>query len=213
MRKPWKGLHPAAALAASLLSAAAWAEGDDSITYGVTPWVGYRFGGHLEDSASGESVRLEARTSFALALTARTEPGREYEVFYSRQSTRFEGSRPGPIDAVVEYLHIGGTLDLTDATPPFRPYLAGGLGLTRLAPDGPPGREDDRFSLSLALGMRLPLTPHLLARLEGRGFVTFLDTGTSLFCRSDQGGALCQLRAQGSTLVQGQVLAGVTLEF
>ena len=211
---PGKGLCRAALLLAALAAtAAAAAEDPNAITYGITPLAGYRFGGHFDDSGSGESLRLDSRAAFALALDAATDPGRAYEVLYARQATRFQGAGFAGIDTHVEYLHLGGRLDLSDAAPPWLPYLAGGLGVTRIAPSGVNAREDEHFSLSLALGVRLALTEHLRARLEGRGYATFIGSQSSLFCRSDESGALCQIRAQGSTLVQGELLAGLAFEF
>lgn len=212
--RPWKGICRAAlALAACGATAAAAADDPAAITYGITAFAGYRFGGHFDDSAGGESLRLDSSASFALALDAATEPGRAYEVFYAHQDTRFTGQGFASLDTHLEYLHLGGTLDLGDAPPPWRPYLAGGLGLTRIAPAGTNGREDEHFSLSLALGVRLALSEHLRVRLEGRGYATFIGSQSSLFCRSDESGALCRIRAQGSTLVQGEALAGLSFEF
>ncbi len=51
-----------------------------------------------------------------------------YELFYSRQETSFDNSSPiAPFDLTVEYLHLGGTLTLSDEYP-VEPYMVGGLG-------------------------------------------------------------------------------------
>jgi hypothetical protein len=95
----------------------------------------------------------------------------------------------------------------------IKPYFGGGLGLTRLSPGLAPGTTDTRFSVSLALGLRALLTQHFSLRLEARGYITPLNTDTTLFCRSEQGGALCQVRGRGSALFQGDFLAGATYAF
>jgi len=112
----------------------------------------------------------------------------------------------------VEYLHVGGTLPL-DESSRARPYLAGGLGVTRFTPDDPGAREDTVFSVSLALGVRAPLTPHLSVRVEARGLLSFLDSSGAVFCRSGETGAACHLTAQGSGQLQFAALAGLAYRF
>jgi opacity protein-like surface antigen len=188
------------------------AYGDELPQFSISPFVGYRVGGDFRLSDTGQHISLDDHAAFAIAVDARAGEGSEYELFYSRQSTALRGNGFTPVDTVVEYLHIGGTLALADAGP-IEPYLGGGLGITRLSPGLAPGSSDTRFSVSLALGLRAPLTQHLSLRLEARGYFTPLDTDTGLFCRSDQGGALCQVRGRGSALFQGDFLAGATYSF
>jgi hypothetical protein len=61
--------------------------------------------------------------------------------------------------------------------------------------------------------LRAPLTQHFSLRLEARGYITPLNSDTALFCRSEQGSALCQVRGRGSALFQGDFLAGATYAF
>jgi opacity protein-like surface antigen len=206
-----KGLWPVAALLAGS-TAVEQAYGDEPPQFSISPFVGYRVGGDFRLSDTGQLISLDDHAAFALAVDARADEGREYEFFYSRQSTALRGNGFAPVGTVVEYLHIGGTLALADEGW-IRPYFGGGLGVTRLSPGLAPGTDDTRFSVSLALGLRAPLTQHFSLRLEARGYITPLNTDTALFCRSDQGGALCQVRVRGSALFQGDFLAGATYAF
>jgi opacity protein-like surface antigen len=122
------------------------------------------------------------------------------------------GDALAPVSIDVEYLHIGGTVALDEAQR-VKPYLAGGLGITRFNPDPALGHEDTRFSVSLALGLRVPVSPHFSLRLEGRGLLTPVNTDSALFCRSDQSGALCQVRVRGSSFFQFDFLAGAAYAF
>ena len=61
--------------------------------------------------------------------------------------------------------------------------------------------------------MRVPISTHFSLRLEGRGFLTIMNADTAIFCRSDQTGALCLVRARGSSLFQLDLLAGAACAF
>lgn len=208
------GLTALATLAASATAAAdTEAIRPPDPTFGISPFFGYRVGGKFSDATTNESMTLDAHTSFAIALDARAYEGAQYEFFYSRQDTSLSGSTLAPTGLKVEYLHIGGTVTLDESQPHLQPYLAGGLGAALLVPDAPGSRQDTAFSMSLALGLRVPLSRHFLLRLEGRGYLSLLNADTAIFCRSDQNGALCQIRAQGSTFFQFDFLAGASFVF
>jgi opacity protein-like surface antigen len=181
--------------------------------YSINAFIGYRLGGNFNVADTGQAVQLRDHGSFALAFDARADQGRDYELLYSRQSTVLTGGSFVETGTTVEYLHLGGTVTFEDATPQFQPYFGGGLGVTRFTPDSPIGSADTRFSMSLALGLRIPVSRHFQIRVEGRGYVSFVDTSTDFFCRSDQNGAICQIRSHGSTIFQFDLLAGASLLF
>jgi hypothetical protein len=181
--------------------------------YSISGLIGYRFGGNFNMADTGEAVHLRDHGSFALALDARADFGRDYELLYSRQSTVLTGGSFAATDTTVEYLHLGGTVTFENATPQFQPYFGGGLGVSRFTPDSPVGSADTRFSMSLALGLRVPVSRYFQMRMEGRGYLSFVDTSTDFFCRSGQNGAICQIRSHGSTIFQFELLAGASLLF
>jgi len=163
-------------------------------------------------SGTGSTVSLADHGAFALTADLRVDEGTQYELFYSREATGLRGNTGVPrTNVTVEYLHLGGTLLLNDE-PKIQPYMAGGLGITRLTP-GEEGSTDTRFSLSLGVGLRWPVTRHFALRLEGRGFVTLVNPDAAVFCRSDQNGLLCRVRGSGQTFIQGEFLAGAAFAF
>jgi hypothetical protein len=178
----------------------------------LSPFIGYRMGGGFKLSDTGQQVDIDDHGSFALALDARAGDGGQYELLYARQSTLLRSAAFAATRIDVEYLHIGGTALLADGAR-LKPYILAGIGVTRLSPGPSAEREDDRFSASLGLGMRVPISAHFSLRLEGRGFLTLMNADTAIFCRSDQGGALCLVRARGSSLFQFDVLAGAAFAF
>jgi opacity protein-like surface antigen len=163
-------------------------------------------------TGTGSRVSLADHGAFALAGDVRADQGSWYELFYSREATDLRGNFDVPrTNVTVEYLHVGGTVLLNDEFA-VRPYAVGGLGVTRLTP-GEQGSTDTRFSASLGLGLRWPVTQRLFIRLEGRAFVTLVNDSTATFCRSDESGLLCRIHGNGQTFVQGEFLAGAGLAF
>jgi opacity protein-like surface antigen len=183
------------------------------LPFEIAPFVGYRIGGSLTVADTGQSADLDEHESLALALDLRRDEDSQYELFYGRQSTAVGATSALPRESLrVEYLHIGGTTVLNDEVP-GKPYLLGGLGATHFTPDSTQGRADTRFSLSLGVGARVPLSARFSVRLEVRGYFTFFSSDTAFLCRSDQTGAFCQFHAHGSTFTQFDFLAGAAYAF
>jgi opacity protein-like surface antigen len=165
-----------------------------------------------EATSTGSRIGLQDHLSYGIAADLRASDSAAYELFYSREPTRlsvFNGA--ATTDVTISYLHLGGTLMLDEGERALRPYAIGGLGLTRLSP-GEDGNSRTRFSGSLGLGLRWAATQHLALRLEGRGFVTLMNNDT-VFCKSDDSGLICRVHGNGTTFIQGQLLAGVAFTF
>jgi opacity protein-like surface antigen len=195
------------------LLAAPLAAADELPLFQVGLNGGYRMGGGLEDSETGADRDFEDSSSFAVSLELRYGKGddRFYQLWYSRQATEVDDGAAG-FDADIEYLHIGGTL-------PFggwkhaQPYFAAGIGATRFSASVPDADDSTRFSGSMAFGLEIPLATHAAIRLEGRGYLTAVDTDTSFFCRSDSGVGACAIIASGSAIFQAEALAGILVRF
>lgn len=179
--------------------------------FAVTPLVGYRGGGDFKETASGSSISLQGAESYALALNMAATEGGDYELFYSRQASELGGSTP--TDMTIEYLHIGGTTPLSYDSERVQPYLGAGIGATRFSP-GPASLEDaTRWSFSLATGMKISLSERFGLRFEARGYLTWINGRTELFCASTSTGAGCAIQAKGESLFQYEALGGVVLKF
>jgi opacity protein-like surface antigen len=204
--------HVNALFVAGML-AAPLAAADELPLFQVGLHGGYRMGGGLEDSDTGEDRDFDDSSSFAIALEMRYGQGddRFYQLWYSRQATEVDDGLQKH-DADVEYLHIGGTL-------PFggwehaRPYFAAGLGATRFSASGADTDDRTNFSGSAALGLEIPLAKHAAIRLEARGYLTLVDADTAFFCRSDGGAGVCAIVASGSSFFQAEGLAGILVRF
>lgn len=192
------------------------AESDDEarapLNYSITPFAGYRFGGRLALVDTNTRLDVLNHVSYGVAVDLAADTQTQYELFYSRQSTRLGAPSPTPSNTVIEYLHVGGTVNIGES-PRFQPYFVATLGGTRFSPDSPVGNDRIYFSGSLGGGLRVPLNDHLALRLEARGFATFFSSHTAVFCRSDQAGGVCLIHGSGSTFLQGDALAGLTYTF
>ncbi len=201
------------ALLAALLTASLGAQAYDT-AFEIVPIVGYRFGGQLEDSSVDANRNIDPDLSYGLALNFAKTWDTQWELTYSRQSTTIEAlagaAAPDPVDIVVDYLQFGGTYFWSEEDHQgMDPYVVGGIGLSHFNPSGP--GLDDRFepSINVGIGMRIPLAKKVALRLEGRGYLTFMDTSGSIFCNSDANGAACTIHARTSGLWQIEALIGV----
>lgn len=180
----------------------------------VTPFIGYRTGGSFRDTSADATRDINDNTSFGLALDLRKDAETQWELTYSRQDTEIEplagSTAPGPLDLRIEYFQLGGTYFFSETRHAgFDPYVVGGLGITRFAPDVT--GIDDRIkpSLNVGIGMRFPVSRRVALRLEGRGYVTILDSDGSVFCKSDSTSAACVIHARTHALWQLEALFGI----
>lgn len=182
------------------------AAGDGAYT--VTPTISYRGGGRLEQRDSAERRSTDASRTAGVILNLRQEPGRLYELSYSRQDTRIRGS---DVRLRIDYLQIGGLLRWRH--PGFAHFLAGGIGATRLQARGNGSGSDLRPSLSLALGLEIPLPGPLHLRLEGRGHATFTGDDSSVFCVASDTQSGCVFGYRGGAFTQLEASAGLGIRF
>lgn len=197
-------------LMAFVLAAAAAGAGAEERRFAVTPLAGYRDGGRFTDNSNGQSLSLDGSGSYALALNMAATEGGEYELFYSRQSSKLDTA--APIDMNVEYLHIGGTTPLGD-NQGVEPYAAAGIGITRFSPKPATLKDVTRGSFSLAGGIKVPLGEYFALRFELRGYVTWLNGKADLFCVSSSTAAGCLIQGKAESLFQYEALGGVAFRF
>jgi hypothetical protein len=206
-------MTPRPLILCALLLAAPLAGADELPFLQLAVHAGYSAGGGLEDSVSGNSNDLDDGGNLALALEFRYGKGddRYLQLWYSRQESGVDdgGSQH---DVNVEYLHFGGTVPIGDHEK-AQGYFAMGIGATRFSASGADAESRTKFSGSIGLGVAMPISAHAAVRLEARGYVTLVDSNASFFCRAENGTGFCNIVASGSTIVQGQLLAGIAVSF
>ncbi len=202
----------AVAATAALLCLASPAQAQEPQRYNdfeFTPFAGYMAGGEFEDPTDDSDRDLDEDNNFGLIVDAAADYWRHYELLYTSQSTRLEGTTPFDMD--VEYLQIGGTVSYPDATRVI-PYFGMTVGAARFSPDQAGLDDETKLAFSVAGGVRVPISDHFGVRFDVRAFVTVLDTEGDLFCVSSEG-LTCNVRAKSDTFLQYSANLGVTVGF
>ena len=188
------------------ISSGALAEG-----FQITPFLGYRVGGHLEDAGTGEELNLSESETYGVIIGKDTGPETQIEFYYSFQpsSLTANGTTTGVLtDVDVEYFHVSGLRYMGEGT--ARPFVVGSLGATHFNPHLSTLGSDTRFSMGLGGGVELGVSERIAIRLEGRGFATFFNSSGAVFCDSSSG---CSVFVASNLLLQFEVGAGVAFKF
>jgi Outer membrane protein beta-barrel domain len=184
----------------------------------LTPFVGGRVGGGFDvttTDGNDNSVDLGSGASFGIGLGLYRDDQSFYELLYSTQSAELDSSDPvlDGVDLRVDYLQFGGTLFFPQNSDFFVPYLSLTIGATFMEPDDGDYDSETRFSGSLGGGFRIPFNDNVALNLGLRGYLTLLNSDTSLFCVSDSGDAGCLVRSSGSTFFQAEGQLGISVRF
>jgi hypothetical protein len=181
-------------------------------TMEITPFVGYRLGGEIEDAATSSDLDVDESSSYGLIFNYALDPNGQIEIILGRQETTlvddddlFLGT---PIlDLDVDYYHFGGLYQWDGKK--ARPFITGSLGVTHMSPARPGFDSETRFSVGLGFGAKLFAGEHVGFRFEGRGFATLMDSGGTIFCSNGS----CLVEIEGDLLWQFEARAGLILAF
>ncbi len=183
-----------------------------------TPLLGYRGGGEFIDIESEKKYTTSSSGTFGFIIGGEPyDRGKRFEMYFSQQSTDIKSislppSGPTPqqtanVPLKISYLHFGGTAPISDEQK-IKTFVSGGLGFTYLSPNFPELESDLLASLSLGLGMRMPMTDRIDFRLETRLLATLVNNNSAILC---SGG--CTIRVNGSAFYQGEIFAAVAFRF
>jgi hypothetical protein len=177
----------------------------------VTPFIGYRFGGGLEDSVTGATLDIKDSESYGLILGYRTSRETTIELLFSRQSTDLIAkglfSPTSLTDLDINYIHLGGSY-VWYPKRKLRPFIQASLGATHLNPGRADLASETRFSFGIGGGAKYFFTKNIGLRLDGRALGTLVDSDSAIFC---SGG--CTIRVSGSTLWQFEGTLGLIFAF
>jgi hypothetical protein len=193
----------------------------------LTPYGAYRFGGEFEaedtddgdTSNDGRDFELHEGNATGLILDIRTNSvNTQWEILYAHQDTQLETEATftagAPLlDLDVDYLQFGGTYLFDEASDSTVPFVAMTAGLARFEPEAPGLQAENYFSGSLGGGVQLRADKPIGVRLEARVFGTFVDSDSTLFCRTGPEANFCALSVSGSVLVQFEARAGLVVRF
>jgi len=177
---------------------------------GVSVFAGYRLGGEFSDLTTTQTWEASEGPAVALAFDFAIDHQRQYQLIVSRRNSALQASGflspVGNIELAITYFQFGGVYHLEEVG--RGPYAVGGVGLTHFNPGEAGLSSETRFSLNLGFGYSIPLAKSVALKVEGRGYVTLVDSSSSFLC---SGG--CVVQIQGDTFGQGEVLAGIAVRF
>ncbi|MGL5392473.1 MAG: outer membrane beta-barrel protein [Shewanella sp.] len=186
----------------------------------IAPYGGYSLGGgqfdlhQLEDESLAapslrDEVSIDESGHYGLMLGFTTaEPGNIYLLFSRQSSDLTSGGMFSPeliTPLTVDYIHLGGTLYFPRGD--VLPYVTASVGATRMQPDH--WSSETRFSMGIGGGVEYRLTRNLGLMADVRGFASFMDNDTALFCNENE----CLWRVTADVMWQVQANLGLTLRF
>jgi hypothetical protein len=195
-------------IAASLVMACSSAGAGD--TFQLTPFIGFQFGGGVENLSDGSDFDVDPSASYGLVFD-KTLKNKEttFEFVWNRQDTRIDVERlSGRFPLVIDYFHFGATYSPSESDG----FVVVTAGATYFDPGGGYGSET-KFSVAAGGGIRKMFNDTLGLRVEGRAYLTFAGGSSAIFCTGGGGGGNCLFAFSGDAVVQAEIDAGLILAF
>lgn len=155
-----------------------------SNAFELTPFAGYRWGGTIFADQSlifDEDVDVAANPNFGISFGIPLGySGMKLELMANRQMSELEadGGLFGPEDEIadidVTYLHAGVQIPFARSRNAV-PYVVASAGIANLDPQVSGVSDENKFSASAGVGVKLPMSEHLSIKVEGRGYYTSLE--------------------------------------
>ena len=180
----------------------------------ITPTVGYRFAGEIENAGDigfpdfDQDVEVDESATFGVIFDIPLTPNWRLELMANRQDTGFSVDEGlfSPAedlgDVSIDFFQAGFLYQW--GLGQVNPFIVGTLGLARVTPDFPELDAENYFSGTLGGGVKVFFSENVGLRFEGRGYWTNLDTDfDERYDRYDSEG----------DLVQGEASAGLIIAF
>lgn len=185
----------------------------------ITPTVGFRWGGEIragETTTLDRDADLDEGYSLGLVVDIPVSDRLQVELLADHQRTGLDsGTLFGPsdrqFDLDIDYYHVGALYQWKTAR--VTPFVVGSMGIADLQPRDGLNSSTRRFSGSLGGGVKIPFSPNIAIRFEGRAFWT--DTGDTRFDddEDDDHHHGCHDDDCSSGLFQAQARLGVAVSF
>ena len=171
----------------------------------ITPFVGYQFGGELDEIGDETTThKLDQGTTWGLMLDFGITDLDQVEIYYSTQGTDLNRGVESAVGVTIEHFQIG-AIHQYAPNRPVNPYIGLTLGASRFEIGGD---SDTRFSGAVTGGVKMVVSDHLGFRFDGRIFG--ISTGSNPITCSDE---LCIGYPDISIIWQYTVNAGVIIHF
>jgi len=171
----------------------------------ITPFVGYQFGGELEEIGDEPITRkLDQSPAWGLMFDVGITGFDQVELYYSSQGTDLNRGVEPAVGVTIDHFQIG-ALHQYAPSRPINPYIGISLGASKFVVDG---ASDTRFSGSLFGGVKMVVSDHLGFRFDARFFG--ISTGSNPITCSDE---FCIGYPDTSIIWQYTINAGVMIHF
>jgi hypothetical protein len=174
----------------------------------LTPFFGYRMGGHFASLVGERGYGIDGAKAFGGLLDVSLQADNyKLEFLWSRQETRVEGALfPGVELGRLDIDHFQAGIMQEVGEPRARVSVSLLLGASRFA--SPALGSETHFSGSLAGSAKLFPNPHIGFRFDARAYAVFVQGKSAAFC-----GGGCILVYSGTALWQGEFTGGLILAF
>lgn len=178
----------------------------------VTPFYGYQFGGRT--STDNGELRIKDSENYGITLDIPYTGTTTIQLLYINQDTslqrtdKYTGITEDLFDMSVQYFHLGGTSEVAKGA--TTSFVSGSLGATYFDPDKSSFSSETLFSLSFGMGLLKEISKNFAFRVQGRLLIPIQYGGGSLFC---SGGGCAISVSGGTTILQGDVTAGIAVRF
>lgn len=172
----------------------------------LSPWLGYTFGGSVEDQNQNE-LDLKASESYALSLETDVDKGR-MGLFYANQRSEVEDIN---LNSSIHYLHIQSSI-YYPVQDKWQSYLGVGLGASYVDADWV--KDEWGFSASIFGGFEYQFSDSLALNTQLRWLGTVVDNETSGACNLPAGGdSSCVVKFKTDWMNQFSANLGLTWSF
>jgi len=179
----------------------------------IAPFIGYRFGGSVQDYYGGQTHGIEASESTGITLDFPLGGGPNYlELLYSHQGTHVDvgsitGTQSYPLG--IDFWMFGGLREFPGQNEKVRPFLAAYVGMAHFSSSQGGIDSDNGLALGIGGGVKLDLSKHVGLRFDARGYFAFVSSSGGLYC----GPYGCGASFSGSGLLQGEGTASLLIRF
>jgi hypothetical protein len=199
----------AVALAAALTPTASAADLFGKEALDITPFYGYRIGGHLVGVADVVEYPFDGAASFGVVSDINLKTDNfKIELLWSHQKTGFQGiltRDPQRVRLNIDHIQAGIMQEV--GKPSARFAIALLVGTSRM--DSPGLGSEFKFSASIGGNLKFFLSEHVGLRFDARAYAMFVNTSGGAFCASGH----CLFTFSGSTMWQGDFTGGLLLAF
>lgn len=172
----------------------------------LSPWLGYTFGGSVEDQNQNE-LDLEGSESYAISLETDVDKGR-IGLFYANQNSQVENVN---LDSSIHYLHVQSSI-YYPVQDKWSSYLGIGLGASYVDADWV--KDEWGFSASIFGGFEYQFTDALALNTQLRWLGTVVDNDTSGVCNlPTTGSESCVIKFKTDWMNQFSANIGLTWSF